>query len=586
MNSIIYVQNKKNEFIGMYKLKEVEEQLSRKEKRRNYYNSLQNSGKGKDIYTNDIDSNIQGKTVDSIEKQLKTEKFKINIIQFKFLSIKQNYAYFIVVLDTYKNYDLSGNYFEKLVQYESLYKEGEKIYKLNKQKNEKAKNKTIRDSYKSIYTKWDFIRTAVLIITLVLSLLLLKIEKGEKGRIVIILNIIMVFLPSIKHIFDICERYYTFKMNRNTSIFIEGKKKEDIMNTVIDTHNFTSKYKGFGVMPFGKSEAFIYSDKENETFDRNCEYLKVNLSKDKHQMTSETRKVLACVIKDKRDNNKSIFNGNLIGINSDLNFRELTQVNLKKVEYFTYVSTDEMIFKNVYLPQDNHQIIEGYKVSMNHMNNSLFNIENSHLTNLVGINLIVELKINGKSYYIINRQNLTNDVNQQRFVPSASGSLDQNDYNMLKKLKLNSFKELLKIGMFRELKEESYINISDYENYTNNLNLEFESFKLLGFARLVSKSGKPDFFGKITFRITDESQIEQILANYNNSQNDNLKSIETFAMHIVSQKELFKGKDSYSPQLNYMIHLLKVNINLSIRKNMGVQKNSKHLEKKKVLTNE
>lgn len=585
MNSIIYVQNKKNEFIGMYKLKEVEEQLSRKEKKRNHYNSLLNSDKGRDIYTNDIDSNVQGKTIDSIEKQLKKEKFKINIIQFKFLSIKQNYAYFIVVLDTYKNYDLSGNYFEKLVQYESLYKEGERIYKAYQKKNEKAKNKTIRDSYKSIYTKWDFIRTAVLIITLVLSLLLLKIEKGEKGRIVIILNIIMVFLPSIKHVFDVCDRYYTFKMNRNTSIFIEGKKKEDIMNTVIDTHNFTSKYKGFGVMPFGKSEAFIYSDKENETFDRNSEYLKVSLSKDKHQMTSETRKVLACVIKDKRDNNKSIFNGNLIGINSDLNFRELTQVNLKKVEYFTYVSTDEMIFKNVYLPQDNHQIIEGYKVSMNHMNNSLFNIENSHLTNLVGINLLVEVKLNGKSYYIINRQNLTNDVNQQRFVPSASGSLDQNDYKMLKKLRLNSFKELLKIGMFRELKEESYINITDYENYTNNLNLEFEDFKLLGFARLVSKSGKPDFFGKITFRITDESQIEQILANYNNSQNDNLKGIETFAMHIVSQKELFKNKDNYSPQLSYMIHLLKVNINLSVRKNIRIQKNIKHLEKKEVLAN-
>lgn len=585
MNSIIYVQNKKNEFIGMYKLKEVEEQLSRKEKRQNHYNSLLNSGKGKDIYTNDIDSNIQGKTVDSIEKQLKKEKFKINIIQFKFLSMKQNYAYFIVVLDTYKNYDLSGNYFEKLVQYEILYKEGEKIYKAYQKKNEKAKNKTIRDSYNSIYTKWDFIRTVVLIITLVLSLLLLKIEKGEKGRIIIILNIIMVLLPSIKHIFDVCDRYYTFKMNRNTSIFIEGKKKEDIMNAVIDPHNFTSKYKGFEVMRFGESEAFIYSDKENETFDRNSEYLKVKLSKDKHQMTSETRKVLACVIKDKRDNNKSIFNGNLIGINSDLNFRELTQVNLKKVEYFTYVSTDEMIFKNVYLPQDNHQIIEGYKVSMNYMNSSLFNIENSHLTNLIGINLIVEVKLNGKSYYIINRQNLTNDVNQQRFVPSASGSLDQNDYNMLKKLKLNSFKELLKIGMFRELKEESYINITDYENYANNLNLEFEDFKLLGFARLVSKSGKPDFFGKITFRIADESQIEQILANYNNSQNDNLKGIETFAMHIVSQKDLFRSKDSYSPQLSYMIHLLKVNINLSVRKNIRIQKNIKHLEKKEVLAN-
>lgn len=541
MNSIIYVCNKKDGFIGIYKIKDTDSESE---------NSIYDEKK--DSYINNQNNNIQGNLLYLLTKNLKN-----NILYFNILKISRNNAYFFVVLDTFEQGNLLEKNFEKLLENDKIYKEMLKIYNDYQYKKKTKKFITIIDSFFSIYTVWDVIKIIILIISLIISLIILRAKMNNNIKIIVILNIILLIIPYVKSIINAFEKFNIFKTCRNTSIFIEGISKMEIIKDA--TENLTSKYKNFESMHFNGDEAFIYSDKENEIFDEISEKLKVNFTKNKYHMSDDTRKALFCIISDKINNNKSIFNGKLLGINSDLNFSELNEVKLKQIRYFEYVSADECIFKNVYLPQDNHQIIEGHKMTMNHINKSLFNIENSHLTNLIGINLIVELEFNSKSYYIINRQNLANDVNQLKFVPSASGSLDKKDYKKLKKLKLDKFKDVLKIGMLRELMEESYINIYDYKNYNNNLNLTFESFKLLGFARLVSKAGKPDFFGRITFKISDEKQIEKILNNYNEYQNNKIKKVETIAMKIVSKKELFENEENYSPQLQYIIHLLKKN---------------------------
>ena len=68
-----------------------------------------------------------------------------------------------------------------------------------------------------------------------------------------------------------------------------------------------------------------------------------------------------------------------------------------------------------------------------------------------------------------------------------------------------TFKELLKYAMYRELSEESYIFIN--KDNTNNLNLNVTNFKVLGFARLASKAGKPDFFGKVQIKLNSVEEI-------------------------------------------------------------------------------
>ena len=84
---------------------------------------------------------------------------------------------------------------------------------------------------------------------------------------------------------------------------------------------------------------------------------------------------------------------------------------------------------------------------------------------------------------------------------------------------------------------------------------------MLGFGRLVSKSGKPDFFGHLVLKSDNENIINDILNNYKDHQNKFLGTknyLETINMKIVSKNELF-SQDSleFSPQLQYSIFLLK-----------------------------
>ena len=158
-----------------------------------------------------------------------------------------------------------------------------------------------------------------------------------------------------------------------------------------------------------------------------------------------------------------------------------------------------MIFKNICTPNEPTKVISGQKLTLNPLTNGLRDIENSYLTNLIGINIMVELDVNGEIYYIVNLQSIYNDVNGSTFVPSASGSIDINDYLKNKNDENFTFKELLKYAMYRELSEESYIFIN--KDNTNNLNLNVTNFKVLGFARLASKAGKPDFFGKVQIKL-------------------------------------------------------------------------------------
>ena len=115
--------------------------------------------------------------------------------------------------------------------------------------------------------------------------------------------------------------------------------------------------------------------------------------------------------------------------------------------------------------------------------------------------------------------------------------------------------------MYRELEEESYLT----EDYLNKHNAKFE---LLGFARLFSKAGKPDFFGMVTIEIT-KNECEEILKNYNKRQNEELKLNEEHTFlesNYMVLKEYDKfingenGKLTYnkneSPQLRYVKYLL------------------------------
>ena len=563
MKYIIYVKNKKNELVGIYTLKKITKVASlvdiKKTKKDIYYNGKMNNNNLNLLY--------------SLTEDLRNQN--ISLSQYKCLVKNNEETYFLVKINIEET-NLTLNNFQQLNKEDNSYKKTINVLNKYHKKIVHGKHQALTNAILSELKPIDYIMVIIeftlLIATIVTTLIKNPVDNNTNNCAdsfnslsILLLSIFVVLLQSVKTIIKKINKGLEFKKDCNLTTTIEGESKQDIINKIVNPKTFSKKYKDYQVMNFAnskKDEAFIYSEKQNKTLEQNTAKLKINLEKDKIDLTNDSRKALAYIVSDKLENDKSIFNGKLLGINSDLNFDTLNCVNIKAVRYHSYVSTDEMIFKNICTPNEPTKVISGQKLTLNPLTNGLRDIENSYLTNLIGINIMVELDVNGEIYYIVNLQSIYNDVNGSTFVPSASGSIDINDYLKNKNDENFTFKELLKYAMYRELSEESYIFIN--KDNTNNLNLNVTNFKVLGFARLASKAGKPDFFGKVQIKLNSVEEITKILNNYDLYQNKYLGSktneLETMQMVIISKHDLFNAKIeevNQSPQLQYLIYLLK-----------------------------
>lgn len=563
MKYIIYVKNKKNELVGIYTLKKITKVASlvdiKKTKKDIYYNGKMNNNNLNLLY--------------SLTEDLRNQN--ISLSQYKCLGKNNEETYFLVKINI-EDTNLTLNNFQQLNKEDNSYKKTINVLNKYHKKIVHGKHQALTNAILSELKPIDYIMViiefALLIATIVTTLIKNPVDNNTNNCAdsfnslsILLLSIFVVLLQSVKTIIKKINKGLEFKKDCNLTTTIEGESKQDIINKIVNPKTFSKKYKDYQVMNFAnskKDEAFIYSEKQNKTLDQNAAKLKIKLEKDKIDLTNDSRKALAYIVSDKLENDKSIFNGKLLGINSDLNFDTLNCVNIKTVRYHSYVSTDEMIFKNICTPNEPTKVISGQKLTLNPLTNGLRDIENSYLTNLIGINIMVELDVNGEIYYIVNLQSIYNDVNGSTFVPSASGSIDINDYLKNKNDENFTFKELLKYAMYRELSEESYIFIN--KDNTNNLNLNVTNFKVLGFSRLASKAGKPDFFGKVQIKLNSVEEITKILNNYDLYQNKYLGSktneLETMQMVIISKHDLFNAKIeevNQSPQLQYLIYLLK-----------------------------
>lgn len=563
MKYIIYVKNKKNELVGIYTLKKITKVASlvdiKKTKKDIYYNGKMNNNNLNLLY--------------SLTEDLRNQN--ISLSQYKCLGKNNEETYFLVKINIEET-NLTLNNFQQLNKEDNSYKKTINVLNKYHKKIVHGKHQALTNAILSELKPIDYIMVIIeftlLVATIVTTLIKNPVDNNTNNCAdsfnslsILLLSIFVVLLQSVKTIIKKINKGLEFKKDCNLTTAIEGESKQDIINKIVNPKTFSKKYKDYQVMNFAnskKDEAFIYSEKQNKTLEQNTAKLKINLEKDKIDLTNDSRKALAYIVSDKLENDKSIFNGKLLGINSDLNFDTLNCVNIKAVRYHSYVSTDEMIFKNICTPNEPTKVISGQKLTLNPLTNGLRDIENSYLTNLIGINIMVELDVNGEIYYIVNLQSIYNDVNGSTFVPSASGSMDLNDYLKNKNDENFTFKELLKYAMYRELSEESYIFIN--KDNTNNLNLNVTNFKVLGFSRLASKAGKPDFFGKVQIKLNSVEEITKILNNYDLYQNKYLGSktneLETMQMVIISKHDLFNAKIeevNQSPQLQYLIYLLK-----------------------------
>ncbi len=496
---------------------------------------------------------------------------ELKLCQCKCIGRKGLDLFYIVVLDTDVS-QLNFKYF-KVATLDKIKKMDNKL-KLYQKRVKIGLKQALSNAIWSQIKVSDIIIFIIEFILFIMSFILIFMEKTN-GNIkftfqdcssssfqtmgIFILSIAVLLFGKIEQIIVKIVKGYEFKKYCQSITKEEGIKRQDLISKM--NENKTKLYQDFEMMAFYKGnniiEAFFYSKVENKSFDNNAAQLRVELTKRKSHLSSDSQKALAFVVNERTSNLKTIFNGKLLGIDSDLVFSKIGKVWIKKVQYHHYVAIDDMVFKNLMSAEDPTYFVSGASLTLNPLTKGLRDIKSSALTNLIGINLMVELKVDDNlSYYIINQQSLYNDVNNNLFVPSSSGSLEQSDYKVFTRNKNNNFKELLKIGMLRELREESYLVLNNNDNF---------DFKLLGFARLASKAGKPDFFAKLVLKIKSEEELKQILNHYDIKQNENVgffkTELETSRMVLI-EKNTFLNNEWFetnvcSPQLRYMRFLLK-----------------------------
>ena len=439
---------------------------------------------------------------------------QMSIQQFKCIGYhpKQDVLFYLVQIKGAKiNQSFRG--LEQLSNQDSLYQQTQKVVKQYRKKLEKSKRGAVRSAWKAENTIKYYIDRSLDIVALCLSFSI-AIAKDHLLPIIFWLSIAVLVVGILRWGITCIEKRQAFQKMCKQVTLVEGKPKEEIIQTALQP---TAKYEDFDSMDFKyanqETEIFLYSPQANQHLAMNASKIVVEYQKSKQTLSKDSRRALACIISDKLSHDKSIFNGKLIGIDTDLCFNNIDKVVIKPVGYYAYVSTDEMIFRNMMISSDPNYYLAGHRLSLNPVTGKLKDIEHSSLTNLIGINLIVEIIVHKQHYLILQQQSMYNDVNGNRFVPSASGSLDRKDYKSFQNDKDKNFQTLLEYGMYRELQEECYVDVKQYTD---------THFQLLGCARLMSKAGKPDFFAKLEIKVQHEDEIQKMLTIYDLCQNGNI----------------------------------------------------------------
>ncbi len=521
-----------------------------------------------------INMKIMNAINSDISKFNKDKETKYYLQKFKCIGKEKDKLIYLVKF----NKEVELNNFIKLDENSKLYVKTKKIINSYKNKNKKSKNRAVKFAFKlNLKSFFVFAFNSIVLLNLLVNNVHSLIQSYLEKKPGFFISIIVLFINLALLISQLYlmhrEKKSDFEFNMSHSTLIEGKPKEEIYNNI--KNNLTETYEKFE--PFKDNpNGFFINDEENYNFQMNGNKIKVIKEKKNKTINTDAKNILAQFVGERLNSDTVLFNGDLLGIDSELKFDNVDNVNVKFVKYFNYISLDDAIYKNIIINAEKVDIIEGYKISLNPITGGFYDIKNSPLTNLIGINLIVEVVTEKDTYLLVNRQSLYNDVNTNKFVPSSSGSLENEDYNVMIKSNRNSFGELLKIGMLRELVEECYIDL-DFTKIKNvskiNYNKKEDQLKLLGFARLTNKGGKPDFFGKIVINRTEE-ELNTLLDNFDVKQNEyilktNYRSVGRTSHNIESNELIAVKKDefidvnlnpnvekNYSPQLSYIKYLL------------------------------
>ena len=248
-------------------------------------------------------------------------------------------------------------------------------------------------------------------------------------------------------------------------------------------------------------EKYIISDDINVKLIEG-EVININNLKYKFRLADEIKQYVPCVLKRSFMSEKVIFNGKLVRMASELCL-DSDSVSVQDVRYFDGQCSNEIVYKKIKSNCSLGLPFSGECLLYDDAN-VLYDLGYSSCAKYIGASTLVITKDN---YIVIGKQDLFSKSNAGRYAPSGSGSVNYKDLKSSK-----DFNSLIINAMEREFCEESHYCLDKKDKMTS---------VIIGYARLLERGGKPDFFGisfidEYSYNLENEvKQLERGLAEKN-----------------------------------------------------------------------
>lgn len=291
-----------------------------------------------------------------------------------------------------------------------------------------------------------------------------------------------------------------------------------------------------------RREYYVASDLVN-TFLLNTPPIHLEFLKYPYCVAQECSFLIPSILYKLLRRNKVVFNDALIRLAQEI-YPDTTQLLMQKSHYFDAQTTNEIVYKQFRSANHLDIVFDGQSLLVNDKH-VLFDLGRSPCANIIGVSTLAFTK---DKKILIGQQGAHSMANAGRLAPSGSGSLSYSDFSIYKKRKTGcpTLTDLLIIGMERELQEET--NCPD--------KCSFFQTAVTGYARLLERGGKPDFFGITYIDLNSTEIIGQTRFRELGIQDSYMYLDISDENDIPSEFQAFCSKYAAEGRLSIQLHIL------------------------------
>ena len=339
----------------------------------------------------------------------------------------------------------------------------------------------------------------------------------------------------------------------NKLIVQQAESKTVLRASIVENISTSYADSGFEWRDYD-GQSYLVSDRVNEALVCNHNYLFITVNPKKQPMNIKQKEVVYNVVAKKIAEGKSIFNSDLVRLRTDILLNTFDPFNsekyekekrkhiytsfskklivLEKTDYEANLTTNDLIYSTIF----QYDYSDSYSGKDNTVDsrNTLYDLKDSPASNIIGVTTFA---ITSDGYLLLNLQGAMNDVNNECYVPSGSGSSDFDDLinstdyepkkmrNEVKEYKSGSHRrdEYDDPKKFKKFQRE-YVNKLKSSNAEHAeiayINAETAKFERKGFKKYASKMGKKYTYDFYTFlkygmvrELTEESHIYERKSN-------------------------------------------------------------------------